>query len=538
MIYLAAVTVCFGRHALVHLGTVAIAPNEIDSSQYQWFLAWWPHALLHGLNPFITHAVYVPGGYNLTWTTSMAGPALLLSPVTLIFGPTVAFNVFSLLAPALSAWAAFGLCRRIVSRFWPSLFGGLAYGFSGYMLTSTQGDPWLAFAAVPPLLIWLVLHRLEDSISARRFVVLVAAAVILQFTTAAELLATTTLFGGGALLLAGLLYPEYRRRLAALGGQLAIAYAAAAVLLSPFLISMLAPHPIPNQAVAFSQAPTDPTSFWVPGSLVARGAWQARQWARLGIPANQDSFAYLGLPLLLNVIAYVIARRHERHARLLGIAFLALVVAVMGVKLTVAGHATQIPLPWAGLRQLPLLRYALPMRMGVFPALVAAVILALWLSESRHVVRWGVGILALAVLVPSASAPVWHSNAVDPPFFATGQYRRYLSPADNVLTLPVDGPNERWQARSGFAFHIVGGYLGAFPSDYTRFAAWNALLNGRPSAGWPRALRAYLRAKGATAIVMEKGYGLYTPALFSPLGITPAQLGGVYFYRLARPGHH
>ena len=70
----------FGRHVVGHLGSAVIATNDIDSSQYQWFLAWWPHAILHGLNPFITHAVYVPDGYNLTWTTSLPPPRSFSRP--------------------------------------------------------------------------------------------------------------------------------------------------------------------------------------------------------------------------------------------------------------------------------------------------------------------------------------------------------------------------------------------------------------------------------------------------------------------------
>ena len=37
-----------------------IAENSIDPSVYTWFYAWWPHALLHGENPFITNAIFVP----------------------------------------------------------------------------------------------------------------------------------------------------------------------------------------------------------------------------------------------------------------------------------------------------------------------------------------------------------------------------------------------------------------------------------------------------------------------------------------------
>jgi hypothetical protein len=528
-------TVFFGRQALAHLGSVVIATNDVDSSQYQWFLAWWPHAILHGLNPFITHAVLVPDGYNLTWTTSLAGPALVLAPVTLLFGPTVTFNLFSLLAPTLSAWTAFLLCRHITRTVSPSLLGGFVFGFSGFMLTTMQGEPWLAFAALLPAFVLLVLRRLEGSLRPRTFVGLMVAGIVFQFLTSAELLATATLMGGFALAVAYGLFPERRAALRQVVVSIAIAYMAAVVVLSPYLLFMFWPHASPDQALTFSLAPTDPISFWVPTPQQIRGGWQAAQWSKVGVPASQDSFAYLGLPLLLIVGAFAVRRWRERTARLLVICFVATVVAVMGVRLVIVGHATGVSLPWALFRHLPLLRYALPVRMTVYPALIAAVILALWLARPGSAFRWAAGWLAVAALLPSLSSPVWHSTAVDPPFFQHGEYKAYLRQTDNVLTIPVAAQNQRWQARTGFPFNIVGGYLGGFPHAYTRFAAWNALLNGKPSPHWPQALRAYLTAKKATVILIDKRYGNSWRQLFAPLGIKPVDTGGVLLYRLGPP---
>ena len=31
-----------------------------------WCLNWWPWAITHGLNPFVTHYIWYPSGYNLT----------------------------------------------------------------------------------------------------------------------------------------------------------------------------------------------------------------------------------------------------------------------------------------------------------------------------------------------------------------------------------------------------------------------------------------------------------------------------------------
>ena len=361
-----------------------------------------------------------------------------------------------------------------------------------------------------------------------------AAGVVVQFLTSAELLATATLFGGFALAVAYGLFPERRAALREVSGRIVIAFLAAAVVLSPFLVFTSGRTRLPTR---HSRSPGADRPDLVLGTRPPTGprCLAASQWSKIGVPANQDSFAYLGLPLLLIVGVFAVQRWREHTARLLVICFLVIGIAVMGVRLVILGHATGLSLPWALFRHLPLVRYALPMRMAVFLSLVAAVILAMWLARSGSAVRWGAGWLAVAALLPSLSSPVWHSTAIDPPFFQHGEYKRYLSRADNVLTIPVASQNQRWQARTGFAFNLVGGYLGAFPHAYTRFAAWNALLNDKPSANWPQALRSYLAAKRATVILIDKRYGPSWRHLFDPLGIRPVDTGGVLLYRLRPP---
>src|SRR5664279_5664880 len=82
-----------------------------DPQIFIWSFGWWPHAILHGENPFVTHAIWAPDGVNLTWTTSVPGLALLFAPLTLIGGPTVSYDVAAILMPAFAAWTTFVLCR-------------------------------------------------------------------------------------------------------------------------------------------------------------------------------------------------------------------------------------------------------------------------------------------------------------------------------------------------------------------------------------------------------------------------------------------
>ena len=53
-----------------------------DGPIFIWCLNWWPWAIAHGLNPFITYNIWYPHGFNITWVTSMPSAALMALPVT------------------------------------------------------------------------------------------------------------------------------------------------------------------------------------------------------------------------------------------------------------------------------------------------------------------------------------------------------------------------------------------------------------------------------------------------------------------------
>src|SRR2546423_4445732 len=115
--------VFFGAPVLRAPGTVALGAGKYpdDPSLFMWMLAWWPHAVAHGLDPLVTRLLFAPDGFNLTWTTSIPGPSLAVAPITLLAGPVVSYNVLALLAPALSAFTAFLLCRHVTGRTWPAV---------------------------------------------------------------------------------------------------------------------------------------------------------------------------------------------------------------------------------------------------------------------------------------------------------------------------------------------------------------------------------------------------------------------------------
>ena len=519
----------FGVHIIRHLDSRILASDPIDSSQFMWFFAWWPHALLHGLNPFVTHVMFVPDGFNLTWATGMPGPSLLLAPITLAFGPAVTWNVIQLAAPALSAWTAFLLCRHVTGRTVPSLVGGYIYGFSPYMLTHLTGGPYLALVPLLPVFVLLVLRRLEGSIGSRAFVVWMALAMIAQFSISSELLATATLFGAIALVLAFILLPERRPALLDVVKLLIGALAVTVVVVSPYLLYFEFGHHYPPGATFFS---ADLTSFVIPPSLVAVSGHH-------GVPSiGSSTESYLGVPLLLLIAWFIWQGRRSRVTWVIAGSLLVAVILALGATLFVHGHKTSIHGPWWLLKHLPVLRYAIPVRFAVFYVLPAALMVALLLSrwsplEPAGIAAWGLAAVAVALIVPNVGSSSFDTRIADPPFFASGAYKAYLHPSDNVLTIPAWGPNERWQADTGFRFNLSDGYAGnPFPPSFTRYPAWNMFLTGKLTPDYAAQLRRYVVDKRVTAVVVDQTVPGPWRKLFGSLGVRPVSTGGVLVYRV------
>ena len=214
-----------------------------DPQIFIWSFAWWPHAILHGENPFFTHAIWAPSGVNLTWTTTVPGSRSLFSPLTLLAGPVVSYNVAAILMPALSAWTAFLLCRYLTSAVWPSLVGGYLFGFSSYVLGQAGGAPAPdARCSCVPLVALVVLRFVERRARrprARRPARAAARAAQLLFSTEVAFTLTLALAAAArARRSRSSRPPRGRARLAArplLGSPTRVA----AVLTAPFLYFLL-----------------------------------------------------------------------------------------------------------------------------------------------------------------------------------------------------------------------------------------------------------------------------------------------------------
>jgi hypothetical protein len=210
--------------------------GSADPGLHIWCLAWWPYAISHHLNPFITKAVWAPTGFNLAWATSIPFAALISAPITQLWGPVTAYNVLCLAAPALAAWCAFILCRHLCDSFFPSLAGGYLFGFSPYVLGHLLGHLSLILIFPVPLAIYLFALRVEGQLSPLAFTLLLAIMAIVQFLCSTELFAASVFFGAIVMLIAMLTTrPAMRKPLLETSALAVLGLTVAAIPLTPFL---------------------------------------------------------------------------------------------------------------------------------------------------------------------------------------------------------------------------------------------------------------------------------------------------------------
>src|SRR6266849_6047494 len=185
-----------------------------DPGLFIWYLGWIPHELAQGHNPLFTDYLSYPPGVNLMWNTSMIFPALLLWPVTALFGPVVAYNLLITAGVGLSAWLGFLAARRFIDHQVMCLAAGLIYGFSPALVAQALGHPHVVVALFPPIALLLG----HEILVRRRMNPVVAGAIAgvaaaLQLLTGEELLAMTLLVAAISVAMLALLNRDHVRLL-------------------------------------------------------------------------------------------------------------------------------------------------------------------------------------------------------------------------------------------------------------------------------------------------------------------------------------
>jgi hypothetical protein len=504
--------------------------GNINDPEIQiWSFAWWPHALLEGKNPFITDAIWAPAGFNLAWTTAMPGLALILTPLTLLVGPVVAFNVAAVLMPALAAWTAFLLCRYLTRSTPAALVGGYLFGFSSYMLGQQQGHLHMTIVFLVPLVALVVLQRLRGELSNRAFVVRLGPLLALQLWFSTEIVFTLSVALVVCLGLAYGLVAAVRPQLRGMLGPLALGYGLAGVLSSPLLYFALSDRPDGSLNLT-SVYVADLLNFVTPTKLIAAAGWGSPA----SFPGNtSEQGAYLGLPALV-IVALFAARRWKEPAAQCLIAALGIAcVAALGDALHVGGDRI-VSMPWGLIDGLPVFEHVLPVRLTLYASLAVSIVVALW-GASGGWARLVLPVFAVLALIPVLGPGTWRMTPDQPSFFA-GAYRTCLAPDENVLVIPYNytGSQMLWQAQSDFYFRMAGGYISVeIPRLFDGWAVVRLINDHVPNGGAADILDLAERIGFTTILVQQSDPTDWATALES---IKPrASVGGMYVYSL-QPG--
>jgi hypothetical protein len=457
-----------------------------DTFEEIWFIAQTPAAILHGVSPFANGWLNAPVGLNLMDNATMPLLGVLGLPITELFGPIATLNVLIGLGFTLSATTFFLMARRFVS-WWPAAFvGGLLYGFSPFFVAEGSAHLIFMFGAIPTLIV-LVLHHfvrtgyrfwLRDGLA-------LGVCFALQFYISTEMFASMVVLTLIAICFGAVLWVLRRFEIdarsviklgvvAVLVGILGVGYGAWVALRGPEHINGPA-----QTAAALAGISSDPLGLVVPtsnqhftfghaslgNSLVAG---RRPNWSVV-FDAPSESGNYVGIPLLIVLVAGVCVLRRRRVTVFCSFMAAAALLLSMGSYLHFDGHETGIPLPFIVLAHLPLLESGAASRYQAFFWLFAAMLLALILDYVYDAMRSRIrgraaaicGLIAACVLFPLVPAWPYPAEAAPVPEWFTGA-ARHLPVGSTVVVYPVanltDASSMLWQAMSGLTFRMPGGY--------------------------------------------------------------------------------
>ena len=311
-------------------GHDSIVGTTGDPSLSIWALQWIPFALSHHLNPLFTSFLHYPTGVNLMWNSSILFPSLVLSPVTVLWGPIVSYNFLTLLSMWLSGWCAFLAVRRYSKRWVPAAVGGLLYQFSPFLASQITVHAQIFVAVFPPLLV-LLLDEILVRQRRRAWLIggLLGLATAAQLLTGTEVLAISVVMCVPALItLAVIFRARLRERLGYALRAGAAALAVFAVLAGyPLYFLLLGPQRVSGQLQGDIYM-ARPQAFVIPSKLQLLG----------GPSAIANSSVYIGIPLLLLLIAVTVWMRRRPAVVAAAVTVACTMVLALGDFLAIREH--------------------------------------------------------------------------------------------------------------------------------------------------------------------------------------------------------
>jgi hypothetical protein len=469
---------------LPHISTAVFSGATLGDPQLSlWEVAWEHYALLHGLNPFFSHAMFVPGGLNLGMNTATPLLGFITTPLALFMGPVAILNLIAVLAMPISAAAAFFVLRKWNVWLPAAAIGGLVYGFG----PSTVGQTldlhiYLTFLPLPPLIAATIVSILQRRAVSWRLGLLLGVLISAEYLIMPEVVAFIVIIGVAAIAFVAIRRPALVRERAK--------PVAATTLIAVFVTVVLLAYPVWMLVAGPQHVPTPPhppnnpydendlLNFFVPGPTQRISFGMGSLGNRVNHLLTAEN-SYIGIPVLL-VVGYLAYRsRRVPRVQLASALLLLSALLTLGPHLLVDGHSTRIPLPFVILDHVPVFNSIIPPRMAFGVDTCLAALIAFGLDKVRrdertslqHGPRWrwrtpelrngflGAGVLVVLAVTLLPQWPYATKAAVTLPT----QIRQAVPAGDPVaVTYPYATyfhvQPMVWQVNDDFDFRLLGGY--------------------------------------------------------------------------------
>ncbi|HEY1180258.1 MAG TPA: hypothetical protein VGF17_29220, partial [Phytomonospora sp.] len=465
----------------------------------EWFLAYGSRVWLGDFD-LVTDRLNSPDGVNLMSNASHIGHAVLLAPVTWIWGAPVSFAValvLNLAATALGWYLLFS--RELVTSRIAAFTGGLFAGFAPGMISQSQSHLHISAGWLTPLMFWCVV-KLWRSKRPVRWGALLGALAAAQLFVGEEVLffavAATAVF---AIAYAAQNFAAFKARLVELGLGLCTA---------AFVGLVLVAYPLTVQFTGRQHLITAPFSAeYFSADLLSWIAYSPLSWAGEATdikpiaPNHTELNTFLGPVLILLVLAVTVCLwRRRPGVRPLAVIVLLMFALSLGPEIIVGGTRTGVPGPYALIADVPVIDAALPTRYALVIIPVIGALLALLIDAAkprglltslrlqlggmpadRHLVaRWTALIVVAIALVPLFPTALPASPRMPiPDFIAGGQWRDCVPPGGVLVPVPPPTPGNpntmRWAANANGAFGVPEGFfLGPYGKDgVTSMGTWS-----------------------------------------------------------------
>lgn len=383
-----------------------------DNYQQVWFLEWPAHALATGQNIFVSHSLNYPFSVNLMTNTSMILLGVLATPLTLLAGPIVTYNVLLALGLLASALAMTYAAHKIWLRPPWALLAGYIYGFSSFEVGEATSHVFMVFAVFPPLIFLVVASLILETLSVCRAGITLGILFALCALISFERCFDTAFVTAAASIVAAVIWRESLtheviRRVATGLGYALLAFTC--VMAVPFSFALFGPEHVSlnvHNYVALYHGYL--SQFFLGGPAAFPPVAPTFHWTWNLFTSTSRNQLFVGVPLIIFLLMAIARNRRLKTMYFFLVVGTFLILMTLGNSVYLGG-SWSLWSPVRYLDKLPLFSSALPERFGMFVWLLIAFVTAAVLQSWSTIIvddatgrKLDIGRWSLAVVVVSA----------------------------------------------------------------------------------------------------------------------------------------